>query len=252
MATRDAVEVAAPHPAAEELRRLLGVGATVKAVDEDLAAEHLLRPFSGPHLQRHALNADPNMQVVNLVDGVIRLAPSLEQKGRAVDEEPAVRDGAVAVRGDVEEHEEGLRVVAGDTQLVGRQPELLLQSLPHQVRVGAVAHLSGGDEDAPATQVEDLLLHAAGSDDDGVARGRRRPARGRLGGDEPIHDRRRSGEAKPGVHRPLWRGTTAEERAAHAGRVTPGPAVYAPHWVSAVGAAVVLAEAAKTAASEPP
>jgi hypothetical protein len=60
-------------------------------------------------------------------------------------------------------------MVAGDPQLVWRQAELLLQRLPHQVGIGAVARLRRRDEDAPASQVEDLLLHGAGGDDDGVA-----------------------------------------------------------------------------------
>jgi hypothetical protein len=40
----DAVNAVTPHPAAEKLRVVLRVRAAVEAIDEDVVAEHLLRP----------------------------------------------------------------------------------------------------------------------------------------------------------------------------------------------------------------
>jgi hypothetical protein len=40
------INAAAPHPTAEKLGVVLGVGAAVQAIHEDLIAQHLLRAFS--------------------------------------------------------------------------------------------------------------------------------------------------------------------------------------------------------------
>jgi hypothetical protein len=71
MVPRDVVDVAAPHPAAEELGVVLRVRAAVETVDENMAAKHLLRSLYGPHVHRHPLDADASVQVVDDVHGMI-------------------------------------------------------------------------------------------------------------------------------------------------------------------------------------
>jgi hypothetical protein len=93
----------------------------------------------------------------------------LQEEGGALDVKTTMRNGAVAMRRSVEEDEERFWMMSSDAELVRWQPELLLQRLTHQVRVGTVPRFGGGDEDTAASQVEDLLLDAAGGDDDGVA-----------------------------------------------------------------------------------
>ena len=165
----DVGDVVGPDPAGERLRVAALLRPAVEAVDAHLLPEDLLDPLQGPVLHRHLFDDDPDVKLERVEGGVVVLMPRRDVEDGVVDPDGPSTDGVDVVRWLAEDDEVVLRVVNRDAELAHRDGELRLQRVAHRHGGRGVYAVGRGHGDGMVAQEEDGLLRRRGGHGQRVA-----------------------------------------------------------------------------------